>query len=198
MDQKVFKQQLLKQIYSPYINCNGCPLGCLGRNHVIFGEGNPDAKLMFIGEAPGRDEDIQGRPFVGRSGKLLDRSLEAVGIKRTDVYITNIVKCRPPNNRTPTEIESSICKKLLLSKQIKIIRPHVICTLGAASLKGLLEKENIKITQMRGTTIDLDGYLVVPTYHPAYILRNPKELKTLIADLELARRLSFSTDKGGG
>jgi len=191
---KLFKQELLAQLYTPFKHCTCCPLGKLGRTQVIFGEGDPDTKLMLIGEGPGRDEDIQGKPFIGRSGKLLTRSLEAIGISRKDIFITNIVKCRPPNNRAPTESESRTCKKILLSKQIKIIRPRVICTLGASALQGLLEKDKIKITQARGKKILWDGIILLPTYHPAYILRNPKELGTLIADLTLAQQLS----KGGG
>jgi len=183
---KLFKQELLNQLYAPYHNCKACPLGSLGRKHIIFGEGNPNAQLMFLGEAPGRDEDIQGRPFVGRAGQLLNRIFEVIGINRQDVFITNIVKCRPPQNRTPTVLESQICKKLLLIKQIKIIQPCVICTLGAAAIQGLLNQETVRISQMRGKKIIMDGILIVPTYHPAYILRNPKELKTLIADLTLA------------
>jgi len=191
---KSFKQELLAQLYAPYKHCTCCPLGKLGRSQVVFGEGNPDTKLMLIGEGPGRDEDLQGRPFVGRSGKLLTRSLEAIGITRKDIFITNIVKCRPPNNRAPTEAERMTCKKILLSKQIKIIQPKVICTLGASSLLGLLDKDKIKITQVRGKKMLWEGIIILPTYHPAYILRNPKELGTLIADLTLAQKLS----EGGG
>ncbi len=189
MDSANYKKQLLERLYAPYNQCARCPLGKLGRTHVVFGEGNPDASLMFIGEAPGQEEDIQARPFVGRSGKLLTRVLEAFGVSREQVFITNIVKCRPPNNRKPFPGESKTCKNLLLLNQIKIIKPRVICTLGAAALEGLLEKE-VKISQTRGKAIVFDSTTLIPTYHPAYILRNPKELKALIKDIELALSLT--------
>jgi len=195
---KLFKQKLLNQLYAPHYACTACPLGSLGRRNIVFGEGNPDAKLMLIGEAPGRAEDAKGHPFIGRAGQLLNRSLEAIGIKREDVYITNIVKCRPPGNRTPTPGESKTCKKLLLIKQIKTIRPRVICTLGAAAIQGLSGQENLKISQIRGKPLATEGIIVVPTYHPAYILRNPKELKALITDLKLALHLCLGKNLGGG
>lgn len=188
MDAKKFKQQLLFELYEPYQNCTKCPLGTLGRQHVVFGEGNPDAQLMFVGEGPGADEDMQGRPFVGRSGKLLTRCLQKLTIEREAVYITNIVKCRPPQNRTPSPLESSTCKNLLLMKQIKIIRPKVICTLGNAALQGLTERD-IKISKTRGSPIawqENPDILIIPTYHPAYILRNPPAIKYFMHDLAQA------------
>lgn len=189
MDVKNYKQQLLDKLYAPYTKCIQCPLGKLGRANVVFGEGNPNAQLMFIGEGPGQDEDRLGRPFVGRSGKLLDKTLELAGISRADVFIANIVKCRPPNNRKPTENEAYTCTNLLLFNQIKIIRPAVICTLGASGLQGLLNNYNIKISQLRGKPIVAENLLdtiIMPTYHPAYILRNPKELPALFNDIEQA------------
>jgi len=179
------KKFLLDQLYEPYRHCTACPLGNLGRTQVVFGEGDLDAKIMFIGEGPGQQEDEQGRPFVGRSGKLLDRALETAGLKRADVYIANIVKCRPPKNRKPFPNESKTCKQLLLLKQIGIIKPQVICTLGAAALEGLLEQP-IRITQVRGRPIELGKITIIPTYHPAYILRNAKELPQLLKDITLA------------
>lgn len=185
MDPASYKKELLEKLYAPYTHCTLCPLGNLGRTRVVFGEGDPNAKLMFIGEGPGQEEDRLGRPFVGRSGQLLTRALEAVGISREQVYITNIVKCRPPQNRKPFPAEGKTCKNILLLNQIKVIEPQVICTLGAAALEGLLEKE-VKISQVRGNAIVFNLMTIIPTYHPAYILRNPKELKTLIKDIELA------------
>ncbi len=179
MNAKIYKQNLLNELYRPYTQCTACPLGSLGRTHVVFGEGNPDANLMLIGEAPGKEEDEQGKPFVGRSGKLLNHILSLVEVERSSIFITNIVKCRPPNNRKPSPLEINICKKLLLLKQIKIIRPKTICTLGSAAIQGLLEKD-VKITKIRGTTLQLGTINIVPTFHPANILRNPKELKTLL------------------
>jgi uracil-DNA glycosylase len=198
MEVKTFKQQLLDDLYAPFKNCMRCPLGGLGRTQVVFGSGNPDARLMLIGEGPGADEDKQGLPFVGRSGQLLTRLLTAAGTSRDQVYISNIVKCRPPGNRKPLPLESSTCKKLLLFKQIKIIRPTILCTLGSTALEGLLSQQ-VKITQARGKEIKFEDMTIIPTYHPAYILRNPKELETLFADLSLAIRLAtHAHDKGGG
>lgn len=198
MDAKTYKQQLLDTLYAPYAKCVQCPLGKLGRTNVVFGEGNPDAELMFIGEGPGQDEDRQGRPFVGRSGKLLDKTLELAGIKRSDIFIANIVKCRPPNNRKPTENEAYTCTNLLLFNQIKIIRPQVICTLGASALQGLLNNYEIKISQLRGKPIvatNLPNIVIMPTYHPAYILRNPKELSSMFGDIEKALEICKKTQK---
>lgn len=189
MDIKSYKEQLLIKLYAPYANCTKCPLGKLGRTNVVFGDGNPDAQLMFIGEGPGKDEDIQGRPFVGRSGKLLTKILDLAGVPRSEVYISNIVKCRPPENRKPTQDEAKTCTKLLLCNQIKIIRPRIICTLGASALQGLLNNYDIKISQVRGKPLVADlipECIIVPTFHPAYILRNPKEMQTMYNDIEKA------------
>jgi len=185
MDKKLTKQQQLEALYAPYKKCMQCPLSNLGRTQVVFGSGNPDAQIMIIGEGPGQKEDEQGKPFVGRSGELLNHIFENLLLKREDLFITNIVKCRPPNNRKPTKGESRSCKSLLLVNQINIIRPKIICTLGSAALQGLLE-QNLKITQVRGTLLSYQDIPVLPTYHPAYILRNPKELATLIQDIKFA------------
>ena len=185
MDPKTYKQQLLDQLYEPYKKCIACPLGTLGRTNVVFGEGNPDADLMFIGEGPGREEDAQGRPFVGRSGQLLNRTLSSLSIQRQEVFITNIVKCRPPGNRKPLPIESQTCKNLILINQIKIIRPTVICTLGSAAIQGLLEQE-VKITKIRGTEMQTGSIIIIPTLHPAYVLRNPMELQLFTKDIKKA------------
>lgn len=183
--QRAYKQQLLDQLYAPYQKCTQCPLGFLGRTTVVFGEGNPDAHLMFIGEGPGAEEDKQGRPFVGRSGKLLTATLEKLGTSRADVFISNVVKCRPPDNRKPLPLESKTCKNLLLLNQIKIIRPKVICALGATAVEGLLEKA-APMTKLRGQQLQYESSILIPTYHPAYILRNPPAFKDFFSDLELA------------
>jgi DNA polymerase len=184
------KQHLLQELYAPYIQCQQCPLAFLGRTNVVFARGNPNAKILLIGEAPGKDEDIQGKPFVGRSGKLLNEVLQALTLSpENDVYITNIVKCRPPNNRATLPIESITCKNLLLYNQIQIIKPHVICTLGATATNSLLDKE-LKITKVRGTHMKYGIITVIPTYHPAYILRNQSKLMTFTNDLELVLKLS--------
>ncbi len=182
MKSKASKQKLLNELYAPFQNCTQCPLGTLGRTNIVWGEGDPDARLMFIGEGPGADEDAQGRPFIGRSGKLLTKTIESLGIKREDVFITNIVKCRPPKNRAPLLMESSICMTLFLFNQIKIIQPKIICTLGNSPLQAMLGTE-MKITKVRGTVLKWQGFKLIPTYHPAYILRNPPALKTFTADL---------------
>lgn len=183
MDSKTYKQELLNALYEPYKKCLACPLGAMGRTQVVFGDGDPDANIMFIGEGPGHQEDLQGKPFVGRSGNLLNHILESIGINRHDVFISNVVKCRPPNNRKPTQQESNICKSLLLINQIKIIRPKIICTLGASAIQGLLDEPNLKITKIHGTVHYYEKTPVIPAYHPAYILRNPKQLETLINDI---------------
>jgi uracil-DNA glycosylase len=183
MSPKEFKQQLLDALYEPYKKCLQCPLGFLGRKNVVFGEGNPDADILFIGEAPGRDEDTQGRPFVGRSGQLLSRALKLVGIERENVYITNIVKCRPPDNRVPLPVEATTCMDLFLFNQIKIIRPRVICTLGSIALNNLLGKP-ASISKVRGTVIEWEHMKIVPTYHPAYILRNQSQAPVWVEDFK--------------
>jgi len=182
------KQQLLKQLFAPYANCTRCPLGTLGRNTVVFGEGDPDADLMFVGEGPGREEDAQGRPFVGRAGKLLNNIIVAMHFAREDVYISNVVKCRPPNNRAPLPIESGTCKNILLLKEISIVKPKIICTLGATATQALLGPE-ARLSQMRGQVHELGPYLLMPTYHPAYLLRNPAAKKIVWQDMQQIMRL---------
>ncbi|NRB21232.1 uracil-DNA glycosylase [Candidatus Dependentiae bacterium] len=188
MTQKEQKQKLLEKLYVPYKKHKDCPLGPLCKSTAVFGEGNANAKLMFIGEAPGAKEEELGRPFVGRSGKLLDKILAAYDTNREDVYITNIVKCRPPKNRTPTKKEINACKDLL-HNQIKIIKPKVMCTLGASALEGLTGKP-VKITKVRGIPTKHKDVILLPAYHPAYILRNPKQLEFLMADIREAIELS--------
>jgi len=192
---KLLKQELLNQLYAPYKNCTACPLSRQGRKNVVFGTGNPDAKLMLIGEAPGAGEDAQGIPFIGRAGQLLNHALEAIGVDRSELYITNIVKCRPPKNRTPIPCEIETCKKLILEKQLKIICPQIICTLGAAATKGLLDDPTLKISKVRGKQAKYNGITILPTYHPAYILRNRKELKTLMLDITTAYNIAKKTNK---
>lgn len=191
MNKQLYKQTLLDNLYAPYKNCLLCPLGSLGRTQVVFGSGNPDARLLLIGEGPGKNEDLEGLPFVGRSGKLLTQTLNALNIAREDLYITNIVKCRPPNNRAPLPNEVSMCKKILLEKQIKIIRPKVICTLGSSAVNALFSEKH-SISKVRGTKMNYEGVILIPTYHPAYLLRNPRELSSFAQDLEKA--FSISTE----
>jgi len=183
------KESALKALYAPYTACRACPLGSLGRTKVVFGSGNANAAIMLIGEGPGEQEDKQGLPFVGKSGNLLTRTLEAVGINRQEVYISNIVKCRPPHNRTPLPNEMKTCKDILLTKQIEIIKPRILCTLGAAALQGLLEHP-VRITAERGIAISYKGIPLMPTLHPAYILRNPTKLNDLINDLLTVKKIA--------
>ena len=190
MNRKEDKEKLLKDLYKKFDQCTQCPLATLGRSQVVFGEGNPNARLVFIGEGPGREEDLQGRPFIGRSGKLLTKILsEKLGLERSDVFITNIVKCRPPKNRKPKPQEIATCSKLLLLRELEIIKPTVICTLGATALDMVLNKKT-KLSDYRGKqVILLDSIILVPTFHPAYLLRNPKKQITFIEDLLLIQQI---------
>ena len=178
------KQEKLDRLAAAIADCQLCPLH-KGRTQVVFGDGNPDADLMFIGEAPGHDEDVQGIPFVGRAGQLLTRIIKAIEFDRSEVYIANINKCRPPNNRAPMPDEMARCVPFLL-KQIEIIEPKVICLLGATAVRGLL---GIKqgITRLRGRFIEWRGILVMPTYHPAYLLRNPAGKRDVWEDVQKVR-----------
>ncbi len=162
-------------------NCHLCELS-KSRGKVVFGEGNPHADILFIGEAPGATEDSSGKPFVGRSGELLTKMIENVlQISRSDVYITNIVKCRPPNNQVPTASQAHTCQPYLL-KQIELIKPKLIVTLGATAYHYLTGDET-SITKIRGTLHKQNGYTLIPTYHPSYLLRNPSAKKEVFEDL---------------
>jgi len=181
-------REQLEAVYTPYTQTKESPLYIPGCTHIVFGEGNPKADIMFIGEAPGKQEDQQGRPFVGRAGQLLNRALEKLGLERSNVFITNVVKCRPPENRTPTHTEMQTGKKLL-NKEIEVVEPQVICALGSTALRSLFE-ENIKISSVRGKQKAYHNVPVVPTYHPAYILRNPNAADTFLEDLRQAKKLA--------
>lgn len=190
MDNKKIKLEQLNKLYAPLRSCTGCHFNMPKATQIVFGEGNPDSPLVFIGEAPGQEEDITGRPFVGRSGKLLTKLLEAYDVQRSDIFITNIVKIRPPNNRKPTPQEITQSKPLLI-KQLEIINPKVICTLGAAALEGLLGHP-VQITNLRGKPFKWGNMTVIPTYHPAFILRNQTKLEPLALDIKKAIDMSFS------
>jgi uracil-DNA glycosylase family 4 len=165
------KAKALEELRKAYIeSCTRCRLCSSGRANVVFGEGNPDADLMFIGEGPGAEEDKQGLPFVGRAGQKLNEMIHAMGLERKDVYIGNIVKCRPPENRAPRPDEIKTCLPYL-EHQIAIIQPKVICALGTIAAQTLLE-DNTPISKMRGRFHDYRGIPLMPTYHPAYLLRN--------------------------
>ncbi len=168
-------------------DCTRCRLHT-GRTNIVFGVGNPQADLMFIGEAPGRDEDLKGEPFVGRAGQLLTKIIGAMGYQRSDVYIANINKCRPPNNRAPARDEADSCLPFLHG-QVAAIRPKVIVCLGSVAVQNLLNTEE-KISRLRGRWQEFDGIPVMPTYHPAFLLRNPNMKKPVWEDMqEVMRRL---------
>lgn len=162
-------------------SCKRCSLHKT-RHNIVLGAGNPKAQLMFIGEAPGEDEDLQGLPFVGRAGQLLTKIIEAMGLKRSDVYIANILKCRPPNNRPPLPIEIIECENIL-KKQINIIKPKIICTLGKFASQTLLRTETT-ISNLRGNFKEYNGIKLMPTFHPAYLLRNPADKKLVWQDMK--------------
>jgi DNA polymerase len=160
----------LERIREDIGDCRRCKL-CEQRTNIVFGTGNPKARLMFVGEGPGRDEDEQGIPFVGRAGQLLTQMIEAMGLKREDVYIANVVKCRPPENRAPEKNEIATCSPFLL-RQIEVIRPQVIVCLGSIAAQTLL-KTREGISRYRGEWFEFRGAKLLATYHPAYLLRNP-------------------------
>ncbi len=166
------QKEALNRLRGGIGDCTRCKLS-EGRKNIVFGEGNPDADLMFVGEGPGRDEDVQARPFVGDAGKLLTKLIVKLGLKREEVYIANIVKCRPPYNRNPEGDEIAECRPFL-EKQIEIIKPRVIVCLGRVSMNALLNVDT-PISRMRGNFTDYKGIPVMPTFHPAYLLRNPKD-----------------------
>jgi len=161
--------------------CQKCNLAST-RGNVVFGEGSNTSKIMFIGEAPGEEEDIQGRPFVGKAGKLLDQLIERIGLRRESVYICNVLKCRPPNNRDPDASEIGSCKTYLLS-QIDLIKPKIICTLGRHAYNTLLNVDE-RITKVRGTLKAYKGMKLLPTYHPSFLLRNQDKIKEAWEDME--------------
>ena len=175
------KQCDLQQLQADAIACQRCKLRASCRQ-VVFGDGNPAAGLVLIGEAPGEQEDIQGRPFVGRAGQLLDRILLAIGLDRHDVYIANVIKCRPPSNRTPTPEEASLCWPWLAG-QLEIIQPKIVVTLGSSATRQLVD-EKAMISKVRGEWVESLGLRIMPTYHPAALLHNPKLKKDVWADFQ--------------
>jgi DNA polymerase len=186
-----FLAQSLDDVRAELGDCTRCKLS-QSRTNIVFGEGDPGAKLMFIGEGPGYDEDIQGRPFVGRAGQLLAKIIEAIGLNRCQVYIANIVKCRPPNNRAPVEDEIGTCFPFL-DKQIEVIRPKIIVTLGSVATQSLLDTKS-PISRIRGKFHDYKGIRVMPTYHPAYLLRNPEMKRPLWEDMKMVIKLLNEED----
>ncbi len=179
-------QNSLQEIRQDLGDCHRCPLS-EGRQKIVFGRGNPRARLMFVGEGPGSDEDRQGEPFVGRAGKLLDRIIAAMGLERDDVYIANVVKCRPPHNRDPRPDEVASCIPFL-KRQIEAVDPEIVVCLGSVATKFLLHDEGIKISQERGHIRKWQNRLLMPTYHPAYLLRNPAKKRAVWDDMQQVMR----------
>ncbi|MBN1354758.1 uracil-DNA glycosylase [bacterium] len=176
-----FNRECLQALWHRLENCTRCKLH-RGRNNIVFGEGSPTPDIVFVGEGPGRDEDLQGRPFVGRAGALLNRILAAMGLQREEIYICNVVKCRPPNNRNPEPDEISTCSPFL-AQQIDILQPRVICALGNVAA-AFLTGRNAPMTVLRGRFYDYRGICVRPTYHPAAILRNPGYRRPVWEDVQ--------------
>lgn len=181
LDDSVSREKALEDMKEAARECERCNLR-KGRRQVVFGAGSAHARLMLVGEGPGADEDQMGEPFVGRAGQLLDRILEAVSLKRQDIYITNVVKCRPPGNRTPESEEVRACRPLL-DGQIELINPRIILCLGALATRTLIDGE-AKITRMRGKWFGKDGRQLMGTFHPAALLRDPSKKKPVWLDFQ--------------
>ncbi|MDA8210746.1 MAG: uracil-DNA glycosylase [Clostridia bacterium] len=176
----------LAEIREVCLQCRKCKLrqGC---RQVVFGRGNPEARLMFVGEGPGEQEDIQGLPFVGKAGQLLDKIIEAAGFSLEEVYIGNIVKCRPPGNRVPTLEEARTCMPWLM-KQIQLIRPKIMVCLGSTAVQGILDP-SLRITKIRGRWAERNGILIMPTYHPAALLRDESKKRPVWEDFKQIRKM---------
>lgn len=184
------REAALQAIRDEIGDCTRCPLAYAGRRNIVFGDGSPGARLMFVGEGPGADEDASGIPFVGKAGQLLNNMIAAMGLKREEVYIANIVKCRPPANRVPEPVEANTCTQFLV-KQIDVVRPEVIVALGATAATYLLGVKQ-SLASLRGTWHSCRGAKVAVTYHPAFLLRDPrqkgeawKDLQRVMAEMEL-------------
>jgi len=171
----------MDEIREKVANCQACAL-CKTRNNVVFGSGNENARLVFVGEAPGEDEDITGEPFVGRAGQKLTQIINAINLSREEVFITNVLKCRPPNNRNPLPNEIEVCEPYLVA-QLGFIKPKVICALGTFAAQTLLKTEQ-QISRLRGRFHTYHGIRLMPTYHPAYLLRNPKFKRDVWEDIQ--------------
>jgi uracil-DNA glycosylase len=188
-----YKDQQLLTLYQQHTQNPQSPLIVDNNTNIVFGEGHSDAILMLVGEAPGKDEDLQGRPFVGRAGKLLDKTFLACNLARKELYITNIVKTRPHNNRTPQEHEIQRCWPIL-EKQIEIIKPRVICTLGASATTAFL-KTHIGISKIHGLAIPYNNTILIPLYHPAYVLRDPRRYEDFLSDMLFVAKTTKNIQK---
>jgi len=191
----VTRLPVLEAVRTELGECTRCKLHKT-RTNIVFGVGSPEARLMFVGEAPGEDEDLQGYPFVGKAGQLLTKMIEAMGLRREDVYICNTVKCRPPNNRNPEPDELLACEPFLKG-QLGAVKPEAIVTLGKFAAQALL-REQTPITRLRGQWREYEGIPVMPTFHPAYLLRSPAEKGKVWADLtQVMKRLRIPIPQGG-
>jgi uracil-DNA glycosylase len=179
--------QTLPAIRKDLGDCTRCKLHSLGRRQIVFGVGSPAASLMFVGEAPGRDEDVQGIPFVGRAGQLLTKMIEAMGLSRDDVYIANVIKCRPPENRNPELDEVAACEPFLF-RQVESIRPKVIVALGTFAAQALLKTQD-PISRLRGRVYKYGMARLIPTFHPAFLLRSPDRKRDAWEDLKKAKAI---------
>ncbi len=180
------KGQRLQQIRSELGECTRCKLH-RNRRHIVFGSGNPDAQLVFVGEGPGEEEDRQGKPFVGRAGQLLTKIINSINLSREEVYIANIIKCRPPQNRNPEPDEIRACEPFLV-KQLDVIQPRIICALGTFAAQTLLETDE-RISRLRGKFIPYRTGKLIATFHPAYLLRNPQRKRDVWEDMKMIRRV---------
>jgi len=188
------RQETLDEISADLGDCRRCPL-CEKRKRIVFGVGNPNARLVFVGEGPGREEDEKGEPFVGEAGRLLDRILFAMGLQRSDVYICNVVKCRPPGNRDPLTEEIAACEPFL-KRQLAAIRPRIIVALGRFAAQTLL-RDDAPVSRLRGAWREYEGVPLMPTFHPAYLLRNPSGKREVWEDVkEVMRRLRHGESDG--
>lgn len=176
----------LEAIRADIGECTRCPLATQGRHTIVFGEGDPNARLMFVGEGPGADEDAQGLPFVGRAGQLLNNMIAAMGLKRGEVYIANVVKCRPPGNRTPEPAEANTCMQFLW-RQMDVVKPEVVVALGATAATYLMGGK-ASLASLRGRIHSLRGAKLIVTYHPAYLLRDPRQKGEAWKDLQIAMK----------
>ena len=183
------KAQLLEKIRKELGDCKRCKLHRY-RRKIVFGSGNPEAQLVFVGEGPGEDEDIQGKPFVGRAGQLLTKIINSINLVREDVYIANIIKCRPPQNRNPEPDEIKTCEPFLI-KQLDAIQPKIICALGTFAAQTLLETDE-KISRLRGRFISYRNSRLMATFHPAFLLRNPQQKRDVWEDMKMIQKEYFS------
>ncbi|MBO2518861.1 uracil-DNA glycosylase [Limnochorda sp.] len=181
----------LAQLAQEAVGCRRCPLR-EGARQVVFGEGNPDATLMLVGEGPGAQEDLEGRPFVGRAGQLLDKMLAAIGIAREEVYIANVVKCRPPGNRVPTPAEQDACFPYL-QQQIELVQPEIILCLGATAARRLIDPR-FSVTRSHGVWYEREGRRVIATFHPAALLRDPGKKRLAWDDLQKVQAVYFGRE----